>query len=110
MPKNSAISGKFLCKLPTELLLDNFSKLWYNGNAGLRRASPARAKAALWELPHKIAYTLACLKNFVNKQQHKLRPMRQLSGGQKFKGLGCRVPSPFIILRPRSRERQGFCG
>lgn len=110
MHKNRVISGKNIVEIADALLLDKFSKLWYNGNAGLRRASPARAKATLWELSRKIAYTLACSKNFVNKQQHKLRPMRQLSGGQKLKGLGCIVPSPFIILHLRSREHQGLCG
>lgn len=85
MHKKAAILGKNIVEIADALLLDKFSKLWYNKNSGLRRTSPARAKATLWESPHKIAYTFTCSKNFVNKQQHKLRPMRQLSGGPKVK-------------------------
>ena len=85
MYKKAAISGKNIVEIADALLLDNFSKMWYNGNAGLRRASPARAKATLWETHVLNPYTLARLKNFVNKQQHKLCPMRQLSGGSKVK-------------------------
>ena len=35
MHKNRVISGKNIVQIADALLLDNFSKLWYNGSLGL---------------------------------------------------------------------------
>lgn len=68
------------------LLLDKFSKLWYNKILGLWRLPTARALSPLWESLGRRLYTRTQQKNFINAHKTKHRQLRQKAGDSKNKG------------------------